>query len=79
VSGLFISRWGLYMGLSYVAFIVHMVVLLIIAGYLAEAPLVELPKFKKTFALLSVFFFLLTILAGVYRVALYMLGMPQRG
>jgi hypothetical protein len=56
-----------------------MVVLLIIAGYLAEAPLVELPKFKKTFALLSVFFFLLTILAGVYRVALYMLGMPQRG
>ncbi|CAN5368698.1 hypothetical protein BH09BAC1_BH09BAC1_14190 [soil metagenome] len=78
VMGLFVRRWPLYMGLSYLAFIAHMALALIIAGHIADAPLAELPKFKKTYAVLGVFYIMLTMLAGVYRVALYLISTTTR-
>lgn len=74
VTGLFLVRWPLYMGLSYLSFIVHTISLLVVAGLLADAPLSTFPQYKKTFALLSIFFILLTMIAGVYRLALYLIG-----
>lgn len=74
VTGLFLRRWPLYMGLSYLSFIVHTILLLYIAGMIADAPLADYPKYKKTFALLSMFFVMLSMIAGVYRLALYLIG-----
>ncbi len=78
VMGLFLQRWPLYMGLSYLAFIAHVVLAILVAGLIADAPLAELPSFKKTYALLSVFFIMLTVLASVYRVALYLIATPKK-
>lgn len=78
VMGLFLCRWPLYMGLSYLAFVAHMVLALTVAGYIADAPLAELPKFKKTYVLLGIFFVMLTILASVYRTALYLISTTKR-
>jgi hypothetical protein len=74
VTGLFLVRWPLYMGLSYLSFIVHTIILLVVAGSIADAPLSVFPQYKKTFVLLSIFFVLLTMIAGVYRLALYLIG-----
>lgn len=77
VKGLFMRRFGLYMALCYGAFIMHTALLLFIAGGLADVPLAELPRFKKTYALLGIFFIMLSMLAGIYRVALYLLATPN--
>lgn len=78
VVGLFLRRWRLYMGLSYLVFIAYVVLLLLAASAIADTPLATLPTFKKTYTLLVVFFIMLTVLSGVYRVALYMIGTTRR-
>lgn len=74
VIGLFAKRWPKYMGLSYLSFIGLTVLLLVAASLIAEAPLADFPRYKKTYTLLVIFFVLLSMIAGVYRVALYLLA-----
>lgn len=74
VIGLFTKRWPQYMGLSYLSFIGLTVLLIIAASQIAEAPLADFPRYKKTYTLLVIFFILLSMIAGVYRVALYLLA-----
>ncbi len=74
VVGLFSKRWALYMGLSYLSFIGLAILLILLAGLIAEAPLADFPRYKKTYALLVVFFIMLSMMAGIYRLALYLLA-----
>jgi hypothetical protein len=66
------------MGLSYLSFIGLTILLLLVAGQLAEAPLADFPRYKKTYALLVIFFIMLSMMAGVYRLALYLLGTQSK-
>ncbi len=77
VMGLFSKRWPLYMGLSYLSFIGLTILLLLMASVIAEVPLSDFPRYKKTYALLIIFFILLSMIAGVYRLALYLLGTSE--
>lgn len=78
VIGIFTKRWPLYMGLSYLSFIVLTILMLIAASQIAEVPLADFPRYKKTYALLVIFFILLSMIAGVYRGALYLLGDTEK-
>ena len=68
VSGLISKKWVQYTLISYACFTLLMIILLLLAGKIAQTPLSQLFYMRRLYLLLVVFYILETILAVVFRV-----------
>lgn len=69
VNGLVVKSWGRYMLVATICWVGLVVFSLLLAHWLSKSPNDELHGIKDTYAILIVFYILLTFLAGVFRIA----------